>query len=438
MNHRTPKGNIVRLLAGLVCGGIVLVSPGMEGYAAAAGIVRTGPAPVPGLTGAASAAGAVRSMASPVPQNMGSVLQMGALAPSLPSSVIPSTPGRETDVPLPLPAAPAVPLAQASAVPSLPSGRTEPSTVQDTPAVVEGAVPAGAEPVQGTALAMSGSRALNAARKAAGALPAGPVDTLQLPDAGESPAPGSAAGLNPAAPRRRSLTAEQAARLGTEPGQTVHRVLIAGSFLSYLRKMEEAKQNDASEYFIAGLAAAKHLEGEPARELWGRLRQAADKHLTDKPELMRDLGLTLIDSGYEAEGTRALTTYLDAALDQVWLTGSYSDSPLGDLLLKLVDRRQFDLVARAHGSISAKLDQLRTQYHERVRQDFAAYRGKFTPKGRKVLERFIRERERKGETITSEGFLQEILSLRARGLYAFRDQDAEKLTWVIESRHLKV
>ncbi|MFA6319014.1 MAG: hypothetical protein WC943_16510, partial [Elusimicrobiota bacterium] len=78
-------------MAGLICSGIMLVSPGMEGCAEAAGIVRTGPAAVPGISAAASAVGTIGSGLSArgvpaVPLGLPSILPgLGNAFISLPS-----------------------------------------------------------------------------------------------------------------------------------------------------------------------------------------------------------------------------------------------------------------------------------------------------------------------------------------------------------------
>ncbi|MFA6317457.1 MAG: hypothetical protein WC943_08560 [Elusimicrobiota bacterium] len=117
MNSRTAKNAFSRIVAGLLCAGIVVVSPGVDAYAAAV-IVRTGSVAGAGASQAASAAGVGGSISAAGVSALSLNLAPVGLIPGAGLSALPA-PVIKVDAPAAMPPLPVA--AVPSAVPGMPS-----------------------------------------------------------------------------------------------------------------------------------------------------------------------------------------------------------------------------------------------------------------------------------------------------------------------------
>ncbi|OGW72726.1 MAG: hypothetical protein A2Y02_03095 [Omnitrophica bacterium GWA2_52_12] len=207
-----------------------------------------------------------------------------------------------------------------------------------------------------------------------------------------------------------------------ETEQTENRVRISGSFLQFFEKMDMAEKGNIEDFFDAVVAAARHLDGEQAAVLWQRAYAEARAKIRENPELMKKLGLALLDAGYASQGQYALQAYADAVLKRLWIAADYGESPLGGFLHALIERKQWVLAETVYRQILERIQGKKQLYHEDLIEHYERD-GEFAPGGKEQALEFLGSKD----PITAAEFHTLMLALAAAGLYTFTYDDSRDL-----------
>lgn len=209
----------------------------------------------------------------------------------------------------------------------------------------------------------------------------------------------------------------------TQPQQTEHRVNIAGKFADFQEMQKKAGTEKRGSFFeqsfAADLALAEYSYGERSAELYQELyetvktKEKGDKNRRDEPNLLKDLGFSLVRAGYRTQGQDLLRYYVDNyGLHQ-------SLTQVSSLTSELIELGEKDIAVRMLDDIKRVV----TQREHSLPQDLLSHygssngrkSGEFTAKGEQMIKDFWDEPTDKPKTATQ--FHELILKMQESGDY---------------------